>query len=104
MISARTSIGNHNLKSEIKVKIIKVISRAWKSQKSGLKSEIKLISKSHTRFQQVSDPSGLATRGIASPSVMVGPVSSVVQLPKANLYAICQYGPIKLFTLEFLKL
>ena len=42
---------------------IKVISRAWKSQKSGLKSveirnqlEIKLISKSRTRFQQVLDP------------------------------------------------
>ena len=36
---------------------IKVISRAWKSQKSGLKSEISwLVSKSRTRFQQVSDP------------------------------------------------
>ena len=41
-----------------------VISRAWKSQKSGLKSveirnqlEIKLILKFRTRFQQVSDPS-----------------------------------------------
>ena len=41
-----------------------MISRTWKSQKSGLKSveirnqlEIKVISKSRTRFQQVSDPS-----------------------------------------------
>ena len=44
---------------------------------------------------------GIGGRGVASPSVMVGPVSSVVQLtwPKANLYAIRQYGPIKLFTL-----
>ena len=51
-------------KSSQKSAGIKVISRTWKSQKSGLKSveirnqlEIKVISKSRTRFQQVSDPS-----------------------------------------------
>ena len=53
-----------SLKSDLKSKIkleIKVISRAWKSQKSGLNSEISwLVSKSRTRFQQVSDPSDSA--------------------------------------------
>ena len=53
------------IRNQIRNQEIKVISRAWKSQKSGLKSveiinqlEIKLILKSCTRFQQVLDPSG----------------------------------------------
>ena len=56
------NVGNTEIKFEIRNQLeIKVICRAWKSQKSGLKSveirnQLEIKSKSRTRFQQVLDP------------------------------------------------